>query len=164
MKPNVPSSAPLRDTAPLLEAINQRDLTAVRALIVQGAAMPEQALLRPALDHDLDMIECLLAAGADVNARDGAPLRMAVNRSTARLPRVVRRLLDAGADPVLAMVHAKTFERQRLLVLLDTGEMSLDLLRAARLVAAVDEPLPRLRAFTKAADHHHALRRKKGGP
>jgi ankyrin repeat protein len=89
----------------LIEAVRQRDVAAVRALLgtsldVNAAeADGSTALHWAARRNDLELVELLLAAGADARASTRYkidPLYFASLNGNARM---IERLLDAGADP-----------------------------------------------------------------
>ena len=102
--------------APLHNAALDRPVEEVAALLAQGAdvaATDKQgftALHFACQQNRLDVTEVLLDAGAPVDPRDqwgNTPLWRAVFNAN-RDPRVVRRLVLAGADPDKANAAGKT--------------------------------------------------------
>jgi ankyrin repeat protein len=93
---------------PLIEAVKQKDKTAVRALLQKRADVNATegdgatALHWAAYRDDLEMVEMLINAGAKVNAANDlkvtALLLASANGNTA----IVERLLKAGGDPDIA--------------------------------------------------------------
>lgn len=90
---------------PLVQSARIDDATAVRALILEKAAVNAAAPDGTTALHwavradDLPMVEALLGAGADPKASDRyglTPVSLACSNANAR---ILKRLLDAGADP-----------------------------------------------------------------
>jgi ankyrin repeat protein len=92
---------------PLMWAASQNDVRMVRLLLDRGADPNQSTFFGNPLSHacwndSFEAAELLIARGADVNARDAladfTPLHWAAGTESPR-PRLVRLLLDQGADP-----------------------------------------------------------------
>jgi hypothetical protein len=107
-----------RERWPLIYAAGEGDSEAVRALLAAGHPIGETsrdgetALHVAGIRGDISTVEALIAAGADVNARTPAgatmsmtPLHWAIYHGQTEM---VRRLLDAGADPAVTNEYGKT--------------------------------------------------------
>jgi ankyrin repeat protein len=103
---------------PLIYAAGEGDSETVRALLAAGHPVGETsrdgetALHVAGIRGDVLTVEALIKAGADVNARTPAgatlqmtPLHWAIYHGHTEM---VRRLLDAGADPAAPNEHGKT--------------------------------------------------------
>ena len=99
---------------PLVGAARAGDLTAVDALLGQGADVAEAesdgttALHWAAYNDDVAMLDRLLSAGADVNAVNDLGVSALWTASENGTPDAVGRLLEAGADPNLALLSGET--------------------------------------------------------
>jgi len=107
---------PVERAAPLVAAVRDRDFAAARALLAskqlpdvnQRTADGTSALHWAVYHNDEDWVARLLAAGADVNARndyDATPLSEAAVVGNVK---VLRRLLGAGADVESANADGQT--------------------------------------------------------
>ena len=105
--------AAVRNT-PLVEAVKNDDVAAVRALLQKGANVNEPevdgstALHWAVYRNDIEMVEILIKAQADaraVNRYHVAPLSLACVNGN---PAIVKRLLTAGADPNTSMPGGET--------------------------------------------------------
>ena len=102
--------------APLADAVEQRDATAVRTLLADSAIDAPQpdgttALHWAARHDDLAAAKSLLAAKANPNAQNRygvTPLSLACTNGSAAL---VTALLDAGADANLALEIIESLKR-----------------------------------------------------
>jgi ankyrin repeat protein len=84
----------------LVEAVQRRDANRVRLLLARGVdpnADRTYALCVAAADGSAQLLRLLLDAGADVGARRGLPLVLAVDGG--HLDEAARLLLDRGAAP-----------------------------------------------------------------
>ncbi len=99
---------------PLIEAVKQADLVAVRALLDQGAAVdvPEvdgtTALHWAVHRDDIEVAELLIRAGAAVTATNRyhvAPISLACINGNATM---LEKLLEAGADPNRSLPEGET--------------------------------------------------------
>jgi ankyrin repeat protein len=98
-------------TSELFDAVRRRDHGLVRRLVDEGADVSERnpgyrrtALHYAAMEADGDMVAILLAAGADVDARDEhdmTPLLSTPSNRTRARAAVAAALLAAGAKPDL---------------------------------------------------------------
>lgn len=102
------------DGPPVVEAVKRQDVTAISALLREGAAVNDRqsdgatALHWGVYRDNLEIVELLLAAGAEVDAVNrlgAAPLWLAAMNGSGHL---IGRLLEAGADPSLALPEGET--------------------------------------------------------
>jgi hypothetical protein len=104
---------PVARPSVLVKAAEAADLEKVKQLLAAGVnpngkdAREVTALLCAAFDGHLEVVDALLAAGADVNAMSwsGTALNAAAHGAADKPDRniaIARRLLDRGADPSLA--------------------------------------------------------------
>jgi nucleoside phosphorylase/ankyrin repeat protein len=100
----------------------------IKALIGSGALVPVAragAILTAAAKHgNLAMLELLLAAGADPNAKDGerTALNCAVERRSADL---VRALLERGADPNQGLGRIRNYPATNLVIAAWNGDLKI---------------------------------------
>jgi len=118
----IAATAAAQERSPLIEAAKRNDRAAVRALIQQKAdvnaaeADGTTALHWAAYHDDADSVDLLIRAGARVNAANdlgatplwNASMNGESNASMTGSFPVVRRLLDAGANPNLALLAGET--------------------------------------------------------
>ncbi len=121
--------------APLVDAVRSGDVSAVRALLDQGADVEAAAgdgataLQWAVHEGRAELVELLLGAGADVTATNRygvGPAALAAENGSAS---ILGRLLDAGADPhatmpggeTLLMTAARTGDADTVRVLLARG-------------------------------------------
>ena len=100
----------LNQTPDLHAAVGRRDLAGVRELLSRGDDVNHRdprpspwdgetpLLIAAALGH-VEMVELLMAHGADVNARSATGWTALIAACNAGNTEIARMLLDAGADP-----------------------------------------------------------------
>ena len=128
-------SALAKTDRPLIDAVRSGDVSAVRALLDQGADVEAAAgdggtaLQWAVHEGRAELVELLLGAGADVTATNRygvGPAALAAENGSAS---ILGRLLDAGADPhatmpggeTLLMTAARTGDADTVRVLLARG-------------------------------------------
>ena len=125
------------DAGELATAIMRGDVAAVEAMLAAGAdpeAVAPESFLSPfmlAIEHaQVEIVRRLIAAGADVNGRDGAPLVRAIDTESDAAVQLyddvskagtelIEVLLAAGAVPTPRAFHlARSYGNEKALALL----------------------------------------------
>ena len=131
-EPNLLREAMMRDSIsfPVFDAIHNQDPVLLESLLAAGADInavseftPDKSLFEHVVDSEItDMIEVMLAHGADIDAKDFYGNSMLHRAVRAGNPDIVNQLLESGANPLSRDLNGLTPAMRARLYRLEHGE------------------------------------------
>jgi len=131
-EPNLLREAMMRDSIsfPAFDAIHNQDPVLLESLLAAGADInavseftPDKSLFEHVVDSEItDMIEVMLAHGADIDAKDFYGNSMLHRAVRAGNPDIVNQLLESGANPLSRDLNGLTPAMRARLYRLEHGE------------------------------------------